>query len=139
MVGKNKIECPNVISTIGIPQTIQLLPEKCRWPVKYKDSISHFYCFIGLKGQNLKLPNYNLWDVCKDKEYNYIKERDEYLDTMNFDKMLTFTSFPQAKMQEITDKNSAIIIAEAKPEWVMQYRINEVQRKEGYKEFKQKL
>ena len=64
-----------------------------------------------------------------DDEFDLTKERNQYLDKMDFNKMFTFTSFSTGKMQrdnEKFDKHSCVIIAEARPEFVDKYKINEV-------------
>ena len=50
-----------------------------------------------------------------------------------------FIGFPSAKKGDTGDKQTAVFIAEAQVDWFVDFEINNVRRKEGYKEIKQKF
>jgi len=45
---------------------------------------------------------------------------------MNWDKMLIFTAFSSAKMKDESEKQSCVMVGEARSEWVEKYKVNEV-------------
>lgn len=106
-----------------------------------KEGISHYYLFLGLKNVEV-LDRYesNLWHFSQIGENYSIDEiRQDYLKTGDLDKMFTFTSFSTPKKikhnRKAGEKHdiTGIMIAEASPDWVQEFRINTVQRTAGYK------
>lgn len=98
----------------------------------YKEGVSHFYCFIGLNQKKkpnskmMQLPTYNVWDHSNSKECDLVGDRNQFLEKMDFEKMLFFTAFSSAKMRDESEKQSCVMVAEAMSEWVEKYRVNEV-------------
>lgn len=122
-VGISSLEDPirtkGVVSTIGLQQSIDLLPAERRWRVPYlqhnKDDAMCLICLlVGLDGSGIELPAEDIWyypyEIDQYQE-NWVK----YLELNEMDKMPVLITCPTVKQKsQSADKSSLQIFAPVK-------------------------
>ena len=145
MENNRKIYTTDVVSACGIRTTFTHLINEY---TEYNDllqnippSVSHFYCFINLKGKPSEhsLKSANMWIY---PHNDYEKVMDEFLDNPIDAPIPMFLGFSCKKDQTWNNEeySNAILLTAAKKEWFEDWTQEKCgNRSEEYKELKQKI
>lgn len=139
--GGLELRARNVVSTIGLHQTLDALPEKLRWHVNYKSHKETIGCcdlFLGINTKDLELPRYNLIKIPCGENYDALEYQKKFLQTKDL-RYSPYWIYFGNKDGKKRDKTFCVINCQYLTEWVIDYRKSEVERKPGYQEFKAKI